>query len=137
MIILLRVLTLRFLYFLVWINFLVLHLLNGKYIALISVNAHSRISEILRECSLKNFGTVSIFFINVFEDDSMNFSTTECSRKRYPNLTLYTVIWRGVHNIFGITLDFWLPSGHSDGNICSLVANLMSNMKYIIPFLFK
>ena len=68
-----------------------LYLLNGKYIALISVNAHSRLSEILRECSLKNFGTVSIFFINILEEDSMNFSTTDRARKRHSALKSHTL----------------------------------------------
>ena len=68
--------------------------LMGKY-RLISVNAHTRLSVILREYSLKTLVPLVFVFINVLEEDSMNFSTTDSKRKRHSNLTLYNIIWRG------------------------------------------
>ena len=47
--------------------------LMGKY-RLISVNAHTRLSVILREYSLKTLVPLVFVFINVLEEDSMNFN---------------------------------------------------------------
>ena len=46
----------------------------GKY-RLISVNAHTRLSVILREYSLKTLVPLVFVFINVLEADSMKFSS--------------------------------------------------------------
>ena len=62
-------------YFLVvWINFHVFFIyLMGKC-RLISVNADTRLSVILREYSLKALVPLVFVFFNVLEEDSMNFN---------------------------------------------------------------